>query len=430
MGIRSGYPGPVGVVASPGMRKRMALSAAVVAGIVLVGSAGESFNVVLRAEGTVYAWGENGRGQLGNARREDSCDPWRVLGLPPGIVQVSAGADHSLALASDGTVWAWGSNEYGQLGTAGVSPLVAIRVPGITGVRQVSAGFAFSMALRDNGEVWTWGRGDEGQLGDGRYVASRATPARAGTGYGVVQISAGYYHALALRPGSLWAWGSNEFGLLGNGTTVASSASPVRVDRRTDRVTQIDAGYIHNIALDADGSIWAWGHNGSGQLGIGVVDRWDGPGRNVPIHVATTGVTQISAGLINSLARLADGGVLMWGEDLFGNLGDGTRSNIPTPVPTRVPGLTGVVQASVGSRQTLAVAPGVVVPHVLGDHRLVAKPKLEAAGLVVHIAPQADDEWCNNVDYVVSQGPSAGRVVRPGTLVTLGVAVEPPGGCR
>jgi alpha-tubulin suppressor-like RCC1 family protein len=489
MGIRSGYPGPVGVVALPGMRGRVALSAAMAAAMVLVGSApptaasvahvkaayfwghnlcqlgewappppfvyalpspvtvadwavdvaqasaGAGFNVLLRTEGTVWAWGINDWGQVGDGTGGGGtlhvrCDPRRVLGLPPGIVQVSAGLTHSLAVASDGSVWAWGTNHHGELGTPGVFPLVAVRVPGISGVRQVSAGAEFSVALRTNGEVWTWGRGDQGQLGDGTHVTSRPTPARAPMGYGMVQVSAGYAHALALRPGSLWAWGSNSSGQLGNGTTVADSATPVRVDRRTDRVTQIDAGYSHNLALDADGSIWAWGQNTDGQLGIGVVDDWNAPDRNIPGRVATTGVTQVSAGGANSLAVLADGGLLMWGSDWYGTLGDGTRTSQPTPVPTRVPGMAGVAQAAVGGHQTVAVADGVVVPRVVGDHKLVAVPRLQAAGLVVHIEEIPDDQYCDDVDYVLSQGPSGGSVVRPGALVILGVAVQPPQGCH
>jgi alpha-tubulin suppressor-like RCC1 family protein len=398
-------------------------------------SAGWAFNVVLRADGTVWSWGLNDWGQLGDGTTGGGglhvrCAPVPVLGLPPGIVQVSAGFAHSLAVASDGSVWAWGSNHHGELGTAGVFPLVAVRVPGISGVRQVSAGSGFSVALRDNGEVWTWGRGDQGQLGDGTYVASRATPARAQTGYGVVQVSAGYSHALALRPSSLWAWGSNTAGQLGNGTTVENAAAPVRVDRRTDRVTHIDAGHAHSLALDADGSIWAWGYNRDGQLGIGVVDDLGAPRRNVPIHVATTGVIEVSAGWANGLAVLADGGLLAWGNNYRGTLGNGTHGTEPNPVPTRVPGLSGVRQASVEGYAVVAIADGVVVPHVVGDHKLVATSRLQTAGLAVHIEPQADDPLCDNVNYVASQGPSAGRVVRPGTLVVLGVFVPPPGGCH
>jgi Regulator of chromosome condensation (RCC1) repeat/PASTA domain len=236
-------------------------------------------------------------------------------------------------------------------------------------------------------------------------------------------------HALALRPGSLWAWGDNMSGQLGNGTIVADSATPVRVDRRTDRVTQIDAGSLHSLARDADGSIWVWGRNDQGQLGIGVVDDWNAPGRNVPIHVATPGVTQVSAGAGTSLAVLADGGLLMWGRDYFGTLGDGTRNSQPNPVPTRVPAMTGVLHASVGGQNTLATADGVVVPNVVGDIEVTAVWRLQAAGLVVHVVRPFDHPICDRVGQVVGQGPSAGRVVRPGATVVIEVPKPPPAGC-
>jgi alpha-tubulin suppressor-like RCC1 family protein len=398
-------------------------------------STGYAFSVALRTDGTVWAWGGNNHGELGNGTDEGGYLPRRVLGLPPGIVQVSAGIRHSLAVASDGSVWAWGENSYGELGTDAPPVPGAVRVPVVTGVRQVAAGGQFSVALRSNGEVWTWGRGDHGERGDGTHVASRRTPARAPMGYGMTQIAAGYSHAMALRPGSLWAWGDNTLGQLGNGTTVADSATAVRVDRRTDYVTQIDAGAWSNLALDPDGSFWAWGDNTYGQLGIGVTDGLpqtpDYRGRNIPLHVTTTGVTQVSAGTTNGLAVLADGGVLLWGDDTDGQLGDGTPTRAPAnPNPTRVPGLTGVVQASVGWSSVLAIADGVLVPNVIGDFKSPAVSKLQAEGLTVVIRTTADDPFCEHLGTVVAQSPFGGTVVRPGATVVIWVAAQPPQGCH
>src|SRR5438445_417657 len=130
----------------------------------------------------------------------------------------------------------------GYLGhTQGESP-TPHQVPGLSGVKQVEAGYDFTVALRSNGEVWTWGRNWYGQLGDGTHT-DRATPARNLAGYGMTQISAGLDFVLARRPGSVWAWGNNNFGQLGNGSTANDSTTPVIVDRHTQNATQIVAGW-------------------------------------------------------------------------------------------------------------------------------------------------------------------------------------------
>lgn len=375
---------------------------------------------------------------MGDGTYSNSYVPRQVLGLPPGIVQVAAGSSHSLAVAADGTAWAWGSNRYGELGngrnaeSGEWSRNVATRVSVVSGVRQVAAGMSFSVALRTNGEVWTWGRGDRGQLGNGSHDLSRPTPARANMAYGMIQVAAGDWHAMALRPGSLWAWGDDSSGQLGNGTTVADSATAVLVDRRTSGVTRIDAGGSHNLALDAAGSLWAWGDNTYGALGIGVVDDPLGPfghGRNVPLRVPVTGVGQISAGVQTSLVVLGDGGLLLWGLDLYGVLGDGTPDGQPHPVPTRLATLTGLTQAAVDGFTVLAIADAVTVPNVIGEIRVLAVARLQAAGLTVQVVNVPDDPICNHVGEVVGQNPTPGQVVPPGTRVRIQVAIRPRGGC-
>ena len=185
--------------------------------------------------------------------------------------------------------------------TAADGPILVLC--GATGVRQVAAGEDFTVALRSNGEVSTWGRNDIGQLGDGT-LTDRTTPARNLTGYGITQVSAGRYYALALRPGSVWAWGDNYFGELGNGSAAAHSATPVIVDRRTQNATQIVAGTMHAFTVDPDGSLWAWGDNSRGQLGLGLV----GPTVRTPQKIpGLAGVTQLAAGDVENIARRSDG---------------------------------------------------------------------------------------------------------------------------
>ena len=148
----------------------------------------------------------------------------------------------------------------------------------------------------------------------------------------MTQVSAGGYYALARRAGSVWAWGANDSGQLGNGSTVADSATPVIVDRRTQNATQLVAGYTHAFAVDPDGSLWAWGANNNGELGLGTA----GPAVRTPQKVpGLTGVTQLAAAAEISMALRSDGTLLVWGYEGFGLRGDGIPRSTPLPVPTR-----------------------------------------------------------------------------------------------
>jgi alpha-tubulin suppressor-like RCC1 family protein len=171
---------------------------------------GGAFVLSLRSDGTVWGWGTSLYSMLGYPNQPNSFVPVQIPGLPPGIVQAAGGGHHGAAVAADGSVWTWGENSRGQLGYptpgVGTSP-TARQVPGLSGVKQVGAGSVFTVALRSNGEVWTWGANDRGQLGDGTHT-DRITPARNLAVYGMTQISAGKRFVLARRPGSVWAWGS------------------------------------------------------------------------------------------------------------------------------------------------------------------------------------------------------------------------------
>jgi alpha-tubulin suppressor-like RCC1 family protein len=307
---------------------------------------GSSYSLALHADGTVSSWGSNFFGELGDGTTANHFSPQRIPGMS-NIVQISAGLDHALALRADGTVWAWGDNDFGEVGLPGNgSQLVPHQVPGIVGVRQVAAGISFSLALRSNGEVWAWGDNTFGELGDGTFV-SRATPKRANTVYGITQIAAGGSHGMALRSpalgGSVWTWGDNFFGVLGNGSTVQWSANPVLVDRRVTNIAAISAGRTHDMALGSDGTIWTWGSNLYGELGIGQASSASFP---TPFHLALTGVTQIDAGDYQSLARRSEGRLWAWGFAGDGLLADGNAYGTVVTSPTQINALSGVVLAS------------------------------------------------------------------------------------
>ncbi|MBW7928438.1 MAG: hypothetical protein H3C58_10225 [Fimbriimonadaceae bacterium] len=285
---------------------------------------GASHSLGLRIDGTVWAWGHNERGQLGVGTITDRLTPTQTLGLT-GVIDVAAGRDYSIALRGDGSVWAWGSNEYGQLGdgtTTGSSTPVWTMV-GLPGVAAIAAGSHHSLALRSDGSVWAWGSNEYGQLGDGT-TTRRLSPVQVIGLTDAVAIAAGAGHSLAIRrDGSVWAWGNG--GTLGDGTTTGR-LSPVQVVGLTDAVAIAAAG--HSLAVRSDGSVWAWGGNQYGQLGDGTTNVRLTP---VPV-VGLANATSVAAGGIHSLARLSDGTVWVWGYNVDGRLGDGTTTTQTAPV--------------------------------------------------------------------------------------------------
>ena len=395
----------------------------------LSGGKGE-FVLSLRSDGTAWGWGINSYHQLGDLNQPYSFAPVQIHGLPPGIVQVAAGFSHGAALAADGSVWTWGGSYFGQLGypTPGsnYSP-TPHQVPGLAGVKQVAAGIDFTVALRSNGEVWTWGYNAYGQLGDGTHT-DRTTPARNRAAYGMTQVSAGGLYALARRPGSVWAWGANDVRQLGNGSTALDSATPVIVDRRTQNATQIVAGYNHAFAVDPDGSLWAWGSNGNGELGLGFDGGPFGTPQKVP---GLAGVTQLAAGTGTSMALRSDGTLLVWGTEYYGLRGDGIdRGNASLPVPTPVTTVSGVTRIAMAGGTVLVLAYAEIMPDVVGELRASALGQLHALGLSVQVQSVPDpDRRCPHIGLVESQSPPPGSAVLPGGHATIRVYVTAKGGC-
>jgi len=313
-----------------------AVPATRVAAFCLTGLAAPQASMALPTD-MALVWGDNASGQLGDGTTTNRHTPVDLL-LSAGaqVTAVSAGADHSLALASDGRVLAWGGNSDGQLGdgtTSGGTAPVEVDLPaGIRG-RAVSAGGLHSLALTSDGRVLAWGDNSSGQLGDGTR-AGRSTPVAVllPAGARVTAVSAGIDHSLALTSdGRVLAWGNSGFGQLGDGTT-ASSSTPVAVDLPADtRVTAVSAGGLHSLALTSDGRVLAWGDNASGQLGDSMTTEHLAP---VAVHLpAGIQVTAVSAGGFHALALTSDGRVLAWGDNASGQLGDGTSTNRTTPVP-------------------------------------------------------------------------------------------------
>ena len=313
-------------------------------------AAGSSHSLMLKADGTVWAWGWNASGQLGDGTTTDRLKAQRVPGIA-GIRDVAAGGNYSLALKNDGTVWAWGSNASGQLGDGTTTDQVSpVAVTGLTGVIAVAAGATHSLALKSDGTVWAWGSNASGQLGDGT-TTDRYGPVTVSGLRGVVAVVAGGYHSLALESnGTVRAWGNNGVGQLGDGTTT-DRYGPVTVSGLRG-VVAVVAGVGHSLALKSDGTVWAWGLNNLGQLGDGTTTQ-----RLSPVAVpGLTGVVAVAGGGYHSLALKSDGTVLVWGYNAYGELGDGTITNRTSPVV--VPSLSGVAAVATGGWHTLAVKAG------------------------------------------------------------------------
>jgi alpha-tubulin suppressor-like RCC1 family protein len=285
-----------------------------------------------------------------------------------GVTQVAAGTGFSLALRSDGTVWAWGGNWIGQLGhgTTSDHELAPVQVTGLTGVTKISAGAGFSLALRSNGTVWAWGDNRYGELGNGTTVSSSVPVKVAGLSY-ATGIAAGYDAAVATQTNgisaisSVWTWGGNSSGQLGDGTLTGHS-TPERVAGINNvYFAGVTAGLWTAAVLGTDGSVWSWGNDTAGQLGNAPASS--PVTRPVNTIAAGSRITQLSAGWGHMLALRSDGTVLAWGSNTGGQLGIG--STVPVAGPVQVTGLTAVSQVSAGGRAfSLAVH---TVPWLVGQ---------------------------------------------------------------
>jgi alpha-tubulin suppressor-like RCC1 family protein len=316
-------------------------------GVVAV-SAGGLHGLAVRADGSVTAWGYNLQGQLGDTTTRDRNVPGAVIGL--GRTQsVSAGFLHSAAVTIDGRVLTWGWNGLGQLGLGGRTDSARpTPVAGLSGVVAVSAGLGHTLALTADGRVWAWGWNALGQLGDASTV-DRLTPVLVRGLPAMTDIAAGGAHSLAIAAdGTTWAWGWNGLGQLGTGSR-ADSLVPVRTIQPspTSGNSMIAAGMYHSVVL-ARSEIWAWGWNGLGQLGNGTTTD-----STIPVRAGTALAGSISAGGAHTLATGLDWSIWAWGYNGRAQLGDGRLVDQPAPVKVVAP--SPILSVSAGWLHSLAV---------------------------------------------------------------------------
>ena len=316
--------------------------------------AGRTYTCALTQSGGVKCWGSNDAGQLGDKTNDGSNAPVDVYGLSSGVKAIAVGGHHACALTNSGAVKCWGGNSNGQLGDGtNKQSNTPVDVFGLSsGVTAISAGVSHTCALTDNGAVKCWGH-NYGQLGDETFI-NRNTPVDVfGLSSGVKAISTGFFHTCAItQTGAVRCWGNNAKGQLGDGTNNKGNINtPVDVSGLSNGVTAISAGDYHTCAITKSGAVKCWGFNPSGQLGDGTNNQSNTP---VDVFGLSSGVTAIATGELHTCAVTQSGAAVCWGNNLNGQLGDGT--NIYRNTPVRVFGLSsGVTAIAAGKEHTCAI---------------------------------------------------------------------------
>lgn len=273
------------------------------------------------------------------------------------VIQISVGYYHSCALKESGEVYCWGGNQWGQLGTGDRRPSpTAVKAQGLPqDVIAVDAGLDHTCALTSSGDIKCWGSGYTGQLGDG-MVSGGLTPADVGSfSSNVVNLTVGESHACGLtNGGDMMCWGANHFGELGIGSAVVSQTLPVNVAGLEGNVQSIATGSNHTCAVTTDGAAKCWGQNSFGEVGNGTNDEQRSP---QDVFELTTGVREIFAGVFRSCAVMESGNAKCWGHGGFAALGDGRSGHSNTPV--NVVNLSSTVEKiSIGQSFTCALLDG------------------------------------------------------------------------
>ena len=271
---------------------------------------GDGSSVAVKTDGTLWSWGWNYSGELGDGTVNSRSSPvqvgaltdWSQISIGRGT---GVGSNFCAAIKTNGTLWTWGNNSNGQLGNGNTTSRSSpAQVGALTDWSIVSTGGSHCAAIKTGGTLWVWGNGGNGQLGTGSTTGV-SSPVQIGTATDWSKVSAGALHTLAVKTGgTLWAWGSNTNGRLGNGTTTATS-SPIQIGALTtwSQVSAAGIGGSHSAAIRTNGTLWTWGNNSQGQLGLG-----DTTARSSPVQVgALTNWQLVFCGGVSTLALKTDG---------------------------------------------------------------------------------------------------------------------------
>jgi len=314
---------------------------------------GYTHTAAIKTDGTLWTWGRNSYANLGTNDVTNRLTPVTTSAGGANWKQVSCGGNHTSAIKTDGTLWTWGRNSYGQLGdnttTTRSAPVTTFA--GGTNWKQVAGGYRHTAAIKTDGTLWTWGRNSYGQLGD-NTVTTRSIPVTTfagGTNW--KQVACGVYTNAAIKTdGTLWTWGRNN-GQLGDGTLTYRS-TPVTTFAGGTNWKQVACGGYHTSAIKTDGTLWTWGRNNVGQLGENTLTSY----RCTPVTTFAGGTNwkQVAAGRDHIAAIKTDGTLWTWGYNINGQLGDNTLTTRSTPVTTFAGG-TNWKQVAGGYRHTAAI---------------------------------------------------------------------------
>jgi alpha-tubulin suppressor-like RCC1 family protein len=316
-------------------------------------STGTAWYTILQDyESTLWTWGTNVVGQLGDGTIAARNSPGTTAGGGFIWSSVSAGGCHTASIKTDGTLWTWGTNVVGQLGDGTVT---ARSSPGTiasgTNWSSVSSGLYHTAGIKTDGTLWTWGCNGNGRLGDGTAVDRSIPGTTAGGSTTWSIVSAGGYQTLAIKTdGTLWTWGSNGSGQLGDGTSTNRS-SPGTTSGGGTNWSSVNSGQYHTAGIKTDGTLWTWGGNGCGQLGNSTITNRSSPGTTAG---GGTNWSSVSSGLQFTAAIKTDGTLWTWGNNSFGILGDGTITNRSSP-GTTTGGGTNWRSLAAGARHTAAI---------------------------------------------------------------------------
>lgn len=281
---------------------------------------------IIKIDGTLWMCGNNYSGKLGDNTTIARSSPVQTIAGGSNWIQIACGAYHTAGVKADGTLWCWGANANGQLGdntpTARSSPVQTIT--GGSNWAQVACGYYYhTAAVKTDGTLWCWGSNAYGQLGDNTITLRRSPVQTIAGGSNWLQVACGRNHTAAIKiDGTLWCWGGfNGNGALGDGTTVNKS-SPVQTVAGGSNWIQVACGYRHTIALKTDGSLWGWGYSGWGQLGVSISSVLS----PIQIIAGSTNWIKIACGSDQTAGIKTDGTLWSCGRNNYGQLGDNTAA--------------------------------------------------------------------------------------------------------
>jgi len=326
-------------------------------------SSGGRASYGIKTDGTLWSWGGNNYGVLGNNSTFSQTSPVQTSLGGTNWRTISGGSQNAVAVKTDGTLWVWGRNNFGTVGDGSTidryTPTQT--VSGGTDWSSAGSGQWVTGAIKTDGTLWTWGRATAGALGNNDSSNNMSSPVQTVSGGNTWrQISVGNAFMAAIKTdGTLWTWGSGSFGVLGNNSAISRS-SPIQTISAGTNWSQVAAGYNHMAAVKTDGTLWLWGRNNYGQLGDSTFNDRSSPIQTVAGDTTWRVVSAGNNGITGSIKT--DGTLWTWGRNSYGALGDNTTTTRNSPVQTSRGGTdwkriaVAIQDASTGLRMNAIVA--------------------------------------------------------------------------